>query len=89
MPFVSIPIDARKKLLENARELRAAKAADEQWKMDHLTSWATGFFDCLRCEYPSETVGLLVMDYDDVLENGTADEDTFTELLPRIVFGQG
>lgn len=86
MPFVSIPIDARKKLLENARELRAARAAGEEWKMDHLMSWAGGFFACLRCEYPPETVGLLVMDYDDVLENGTADDDTFTELLPRLSF---
>ncbi len=89
MPFVGIPVKARAKLLDKARELRAAISANQEWKIDDLESWAHGFFDCLRCEYPSEVVGMLVMDYDDVCDNGTADSETFTAMLPRLEVRDG
>ena len=83
MPLVTIPCKARERLLENARELRQAKL-DENWSyVDWLEAWSGGFFDAMRCEYPSETVGMLVMDYDAVLEDGVEDDETFTAGLPR------
>ncbi len=84
MPFVAIPTKARTRLLQHARELRAARADGDESRVDDLESWAHGFFDCLRCEYPSETVGMLVMDYDEVLEDGVEDSETYTATLPRL-----
>lgn len=67
---VVIPAELRDKLLKSARELHDAKIDGRPCEIDHLESWATGALDILRCEYPSETVGLLICDYDRVVEGG-------------------
>lgn len=70
MPIVVIPGKSRARLLESARKLRDAKANGRHWDISKLDSWAEGFLDAMRCEYPSETVGLLICDYDRVVEGG-------------------
>ena len=70
--LVPIPIKAREKLLESARERRQARADGNTLQEDYPRDWASGFFDALRCEYESATIGILVCEYDAELE---ADDD--------------
>lgn len=83
MPLIEIPMDARAVLLKNAKALHDARAEGNEPKSERLQSEASGMFEVLRAMYSSATVGMLVMDYDEVLDGGN-EEDAFTNLLPRI-----
>ena len=40
------------------------------WNEEYEEAWAAGFLDAMRCTHPSETVGLLIVDYDIEIEGG-------------------